>query len=184
MQISFKNIKTLSLRRRKELFYCRLSAEDSPRASIFQIPWVNIKFEGYTKLKNSISIVARAVVVVGLPFANIKDPELQERLKYLDNQVILNQKKTESNQETLNGRSYYENLCMKAVNQSIGRAIRHKNDYACAILIDKRFSDKNIQSKLSSWIQERIFNITDFKDLNKTLEQFFIINSISCTTKK
>ena len=35
---------------------------------------------------------------------------------------------------------HYENLCMKAVNQSVGRAIRHKEDYAAILLLDHRFT--------------------------------------------
>ena len=35
---------------------------------------------------------------------------------------------------------HYENLCMKAVNQSVGRAIRHKEDYAAILLLDHRFA--------------------------------------------
>ena len=36
------------------------------------------------------------------------------------------------------GQVHYENLCMKAVNQSVGRAIRHKDDYAAIIFLDHR----------------------------------------------
>ena len=34
---------------------------------------------------------------------------------------------------------HYENLCMKAVNQSVGRAIRHRGDYAAILLLDHRY---------------------------------------------
>ena len=49
-----------------------------------------------------------------------------------------------NNEKGFNGNDYYENLCMKTLNQSIGRAIRHINDYACIILVDQRFQKPNI----------------------------------------
>ena len=51
-------------------------------------------------------------------------------------------------------RAFYENACMRAVNQSIGRAIRHRDDYACIILLDRRYvTNESIRAKLPGWIQ-------------------------------
>ena len=85
--------------------------------------------------------LGRAVIVVGIPFANVKSPELAERMKYLDKQGM-----------GITGSEYYENICMKAVNQCIGRAIRHKYDYATVILMDKRYESVRLKSKLTEWI--------------------------------
>jgi len=66
--------------------------------------------------------LARAVVIVGMPFANLGSPELKERLKYV--------KRLEENGKANGTRvigkgkdaaaELYENMCMNAVNQSIG----------------------------------------------------------------
>ena len=51
-------------------------------------------------------------------------------------------------------REFYENACMRAVNQSIGRAIRHKADYACILLLDMRYDNSRIEGKLPAWIRQ------------------------------
>ncbi len=38
------------------------------------------------------------------------------------------------------GREYFEDLCMKAVNQCIGRVIRHRDDWAAIVLADVRWT--------------------------------------------
>jgi len=58
--------------------------------------------------------LARAVVMVGLPYPNASSPELKERLKYVSH---LSKQKGEMGDA---GKELYENLCMNAVNQSIG----------------------------------------------------------------
>lgn len=73
--------------------------------------------------------LCRCVQMVGLPYPSIASVEIQVKMAYLDDQK-------RSNPRGISGKEYYENLCMKAVNQSIGRAIRHKNDYAAIVLVD------------------------------------------------
>ena len=71
------------------------------------------------------------------------DAELKEKMNFLDRKYGF---------ASNTGRQYYEDLCMKAVNQSIGRAVRHQNDHAAIILLDHRYSRKSIQNKLPKWI--------------------------------
>lgn len=66
--------------------------------------------------------LARAVIIIGLPFANSGSPELQERMKYVKR---LEQKsglpKKQPGQKDA-AAELYENMCMNAVNQSIGKS--------------------------------------------------------------
>lgn len=41
---------------------------------------------------------------------------------------------------------------MKAVNQSIGRCIRHRNDYAVMLLADQRYGKPVVHQRLPKWI--------------------------------
>ncbi|ORY28694.1 DNA repair helicase [Neocallimastix californiae] len=49
-------------------------------------------------------------------------------------------------------------LCVVGGKMSEGRAIRHKNDYACVLLLDKRFSQPRIRNKLPKWMSKNIQN--------------------------
>lgn len=41
---------------------------------------------------------------------------------------------------------------MKAVNQCIGRAVRHKDDYATVLLLDERYNRTSTKNSLPGWI--------------------------------
>lgn len=93
------------------------------------------------------------------------------------------------------GRELYENLCMNAVNQSIGewlpllmvavrslntdvdrklgRAIRHRGDWASLILLDSRFSSSRIRDKLPKWISEGTEVSETFGSAVKSLGAFY-----------
>ncbi|XP_017036500.1 ATP-dependent DNA helicase DDX11 [Drosophila kikkawai] len=89
--------------------------------------------------------LGRAVLVVGLPYPNRQSPELEQRMRHLDEKLGPG-----------SGNEFYENLCMKAVNQCIGRAVRHIRDYACVYLLDERYVGTRIRGKLPEWIARHI----------------------------
>uniref|UniRef100_A0A3P9CYR4 DEAD/H (Asp-Glu-Ala-Asp/His) box helicase 11 n=1 Tax=Maylandia zebra TaxID=106582 RepID=A0A3P9CYR4_9CICH len=99
--------------------------------------------------------LGRCVVMVGMPYPNIKSPELQEKMSYLDKHLPHSQGRSP-------GQALIENICMKAVNQSIGRAIRHRGDYSSVVLCDRRYSRPATLSKLPTWIKDRTTTHTTF----------------------
>ena len=113
--------------------------------------------------------LGRCVVMVGLPFPNSKSPELKEKMSYLNKTVSAD----EGGAGRLPGQVHYENLCMKAVNQSIGRAIRHKADYASILLLDHRYKRPNIRGQLPGWIQEHVQVMEKFGLSVPAVRKFF-----------
>ena len=104
--------------------------------------------------------LGRAVIAVGLPFPNANSGDWKAKIEHVEamklkqcqNEQHLSEKECQL-QAKAAGRDFYENACMRAVNQSIGRAIRHRNDYAAILLVDRRFSTDRIGRKLPGWIQ-------------------------------
>ena len=133
--------------------------------------------------------LARGVVIVGLPFPSLASVELKERMRYVTElEKRLNVRREPGTKEA--GMELYENLCMKSVNQSIGmippfssshlidpcsvgRAIRHKNDYACLILVDVRYGSPRISAKLPNWIGKDVIVSNTFGQAVKQIGQFF-----------
>lgn len=112
--------------------------------------------------------LGRAVLMIGLPFPNIRSAVWQAKIQHVE-QKTLTRLSSESQAEAgaeagseesqrsaakAAGREFYENACMRAVNQCIGRAIRHQNDYAAIILLDRRYELPRIQGKLPAWIRQ------------------------------
>ncbi|KAG0040928.1 ATP-dependent DNA helicase chl1 [Podila clonocystis] len=116
--------------------------------------------------------LGRGVIMVGMPFPNKGSAELQERMRYMDQVQQLEQGHISTIRMTA-GSEYYENLCMRAVNQSIGRAIRHRGDYAAIVLLDKRYDSPRIRKKLPGWIGSSIEVCEQFGPAVKHLAGFF-----------
>lgn len=89
----------------------------------------------------------RAVIIIGLPFPPYMDPRVVLKKEYLEtNRNKENQLQT--------GQDWYNMEATRAVNQAIGRVIRHKDDYGAIFLCDQRFY--SYKNGLSRWIQSHI----------------------------
>ena len=129
--------------------------------------------------------LGRAVVVVGLPFPNPHSAEWKAKATYVEAKAASRSTSAGSpgvNGESVNkrevdpkvaSRDFYENVCMRAVNQCIGRAIRHKNDYAAIVLLDKRYGLPRIQTKLPGWIKESLREPGNVGTTAERLRAFF-----------
>lgn len=95
--------------------------------------------------------LGRCVVVIGLPFPNLETPEWKAKMQYIDEKSV-------ARGETRGraSREHAENVCMRSVNQAIGRVIRHKDDWASILLMDSRYSQDRIKSKLPGWIKKSL----------------------------
>lgn len=108
----------------------------------------------------------RAVIITGLPFPPMKDPRVMLKQKYLEEMRCKNTK-------GLTGQQWYQLEASRAVNQAIGRIIRHKNDYGAILLCDCRFENSNYKQQISAWLRPHIKKFTNFGVITKELREFF-----------
>ena len=109
---------------------------------------------------------ARWVIVIGMPYAQWKDPRIQLKMEYLDT-------KSKRGAIPFTGRDWYNQEASRAVNQAIGRVIRHRYDYGLILLIDERYAYKSAKLERSKWIRDRQTNYDNFDTLISDVENFF-----------
>eukprot|EP00063_Salmo_salar_P043278 XP_014018113.1 PREDICTED: Fanconi anemia group J protein [Salmo salar] len=109
---------------------------------------------------------ARAVVTIGIPFPNIKDLQVELKMKYNDQHCKA--------RGLLSGSRWYEIQAYRALNQALGRCIRHKNDWGALILVDDRFGNNPNKyiSGLSKWVRNLVRHHDTFSGAMQSLVAF------------
>lgn len=102
--------------------------------------------------------LGRLVIMVGMPFANAMQVETSEVLKPMSGS-----RRSE----------FLENACLTVVNQCIGRAVRHRTDYASIVLMDRRYAQTRVESKLPRFVRRDVAVVTGFARLLEDFEAFF-----------
>ena len=82
---------------------------------------------------------ARCVIVIGIPYPQMTDPKVILKKDYLDRK-FRSGPKGNSDMQTLSGKDWYGQQATRAVNQAIGRVIRHVQDFGTIVLIDERYT--------------------------------------------
>ncbi|KAJ3052794.1 Fanconi anemia group J protein [Rhizophlyctis rosea] len=113
--------------------------------------------------------LVRAVVIVGIPFPKTKDLKVKEKKAWND----WRKQSSKDDAPGLTGSEWYEVQAYRAVNQSLGRCIRHKEDWGAIVFLDERFQESKSQNMISRWARSRMRTFTDFADAKQSLAKFF-----------
>lgn len=103
---------------------------------------------------------ARCVVVIGIPYANVSESLVALKRAYQDRQVKRAAAAAGGSAGVagipmpITGAQWYKQQAFRALNQALGRCIRHRHDYGSIILLDPRFNDE-IDS-LSKWARPAV----------------------------
>ena len=106
----------------------------------------------------------RAVVVTGLPYPPKMDAKVELKMQFLNDKLGTGK---------LSGNQWYSQQASRAVNQAIGRVIRHNKDYGAILLCDVRFSYPDAISRLPVWIKHHIKSYNEFGLAHRNLMLFF-----------
>ncbi|KAF1985456.1 ATP-dependent RNA helicase-like protein chl1 [Aulographum hederae CBS 113979] len=118
--------------------------------------------------------LGRGVAVVGMPFPNPHSAEWKAKIKFITEKAASSADGVSVQQAGKDAaREYYENVCMRAVNQAIGRAIRHRGDYAAILLLDRRYAGERIRAKLPQWIKGSLREGGGVGETRDVLRTFF-----------
>lgn len=133
--------------------------------------------------------MCRAVIVTGLPFAPYLDPKVKLKRDFLDTARASEKTPSSTNggfgdvkstmrepeprsSTTLSGAEWYNQQAHRAVNQAIGRVIRHRNDYGAVLFLDHRFSETRNRDGLSKWLRPYLVD-ESFGASTRSMVQFF-----------
>nr|XP_020016632.1 regulator of telomere elongation helicase 1 isoform X2 [Castor canadensis] len=111
----------------------------------------------------------RGVVVTGLPYPPRMDPRVVLKMQFLDE--MRNQSGTGG--QFLSGHEWYRQQASRAVNQAIGRVIRHRHDYGAVFLCDHRFTYADARAQLPSWVRPYLKVYDNFGPVIRDVAQFF-----------
>ena len=116
------------------------------------------------------------MLMYSVPFPFVKDPKIQSKRDYMD--YIYHKNIKNNNMLPLNGNEWYNQQASRAVNQALGRIIRHKNDYGIVIFTDFRFQNNNNKKNLSKWVKPYVKDTKNFGTLTRDiLNNHFIITN-------
>ncbi|XP_024895597.1 regulator of telomere elongation helicase 1 isoform X10 [Pteropus alecto] len=111
----------------------------------------------------------RGVVVTGLPYPPRKDPRVILKMQFLDEM----KGRSEAKGQFLSGQDWYRQQASRAVNQAIGRVIRHRHDYGVVLLCDHRFACADARAQLPSWVRPHVKVYDHFGHVIRDVAQFF-----------
>ena len=114
----------------------------------------------------------RAVIITGIPYAAAGDAAVRIQKQVLDDEVRSGPAGLTAGRG-LSGDQWYGQEATRAVNQAMGRVIRHFRDYGAVLLLDERFAAPQTRGKLSKWLRDQVVVQPSFGAAVGSLARFF-----------
>ncbi|KAF0690279.1 Aste57867_18305 [Aphanomyces stellatus] len=109
---------------------------------------------------------ARAVIAVGIPFPNIKEQQIALKQTYQNERSVYDK-------ACAPGRVWYEHQAFRALNQALGRCIRHRLDYGAILLVDSRYRAERYGNQLSKWTRGHCYEYEQCEEALESVTNFF-----------
>lgn len=109
----------------------------------------------------------RAVIIIGIPYPPHNDPKITLKRNLLEHQQVND------------GKIWYQHQALRAVNQAIGRVIRHRNDFGMVFLFDERFLFDSNRKCFPLWVQKHVYTHKNFGTVIKEAISFFKIHGFT-----
>lgn len=114
---------------------------------------------------------ARVVISVGIPYPNAMDDQVNAKKTYNDH--------NSKHLGILTGDEWYTTQAYRALNQALGRCLRHKNDWGAMLMIDERLERQTgnlqtgaVSARVSKWIRAQLKSYPNFKQFNVNFREF------------
>jgi regulator of telomere elongation helicase 1 len=117
----------------------------------------------------------RTVVIVGIPFPPLFDPRIVLKRAWLGERRRVSTTKSNKNgieSGLLSPEEWYRIEGFRAVNQALGRIIRHRDDFGAVLLADSRFASAPSHT-LPSWIRGVVSRYNQPEQLFPVMQRFF-----------
>jgi len=100
--------------------------------------------------------LCRGVVCLGVPYPQTKDPVVLAKRQWNDSK-----RSAAQSAGLLSGEHWYELQAYRAINQALGRCLRHRCDFGALVLLDARWATtgsraRGLRRHLSKWLQPHI----------------------------
>ena len=83
-----------------------------------------------------------------------------------------NSRQQNNSSQRLTGQAWYVQSASRAVNQALGRVIRHKRDWGAVFLLDNRYQKSDQQQQLSGWIRPCVSKHANFSSALSSFRSF------------
>ncbi|KAJ2801115.1 hypothetical protein H4S07_005015 [Coemansia furcata] len=114
----------------------------------------------------------RTVVNIGIPYPAFKDVKVVLKRQYNDDRSTPN-RNDPSQGVLLNGSKWYDIQAFRAINQALGRCLRHKMDWGAIIMLESRFAQRWNVERLSKWVRQYMHVYRTFDEAKMDLDAFY-----------